>query len=86
MVVQDSEIERDIISNNLILLNPREILEELRKIVIELKLKNTIFRANHASNYAPIRGTLPKDKEEILSQIDNVLKSKNYRPEFLRGL
>lgn len=86
MVVPGAEIENDVKSGSLTLLNPQQILQELRTIVEGLKLTNTVFRANHASNYAEIRGTLPWDKENILAQIDDALKIGKYKPDFLRGL
>lgn len=86
MVVRGSDIENDIKSGKITLLNPIEVLYELREIVEKLELTSTIFRANHASNYAEIRGTLSKDKKEILSQIEDALVIGDYKPEFLRGL
>ena len=70
------------------LLNTLEIYPELRKIVEGLNVTNCIFRVNHASNYVPIRGTLPKDKDEILKTIDYVIEtgSNEFKPEWMRGL
>ena len=65
------------------------LLEELRQLVSELALSNCRFSANHASNYLPLRGTLPGDKEALLRILDRVLTSRDERylkPEFLRGL
>jgi radical SAM superfamily enzyme YgiQ (UPF0313 family) len=68
-------------------LNAREDLEELRLTIEHLDLTGTIFRTNHASNFLPISGTLPKDKARILETIDACLAGKiPTRPEWLRGL
>jgi radical SAM superfamily enzyme YgiQ (UPF0313 family) len=68
-------------------LSPTELLVELRTLVEGLTLEGTIFRANHASNYLPLGGRFPKDKESILEQIDGALEGHvNLKPEFLRGL
>ena len=68
-------------------LEPRELLEELRLFVEGLDLDGTVFRANHASNYLPLGGRFPKDKPEILAQIDRALRGETgLRPDFLRGL
>jgi len=43
----------------------------------------------HASNYLAVRGTLPDDRDRMLSRIDFVLKQRDerlLRPEYLRGL
>jgi radical SAM superfamily enzyme YgiQ (UPF0313 family) len=86
MVVPGSEIATNVDSGNITLLTPDLTLLELRKMVEQLELTNTIFRANHASNYAPIRGTLPSEKESILAQIDEALKKGVYKLESFRGL
>ncbi len=86
MVLVGSDIASDIDSGRITLLNPNQALRELHKMVERLEVTDTIFRANHASNYAPIRGRLPGDKESILAQIDDALKSGVYKPEFMRGL
>lgn len=71
-------------------LTPFEYLEEMGVIISNLNLYNgCIFRSNHASNYLPIGGRLPEDKEEILKFIKEVISRKDtslLRPEFLRGL
>ena len=47
-----------------------------------------MFRTNHASNYLPLAGTLPQDKERLLLTIDRALAEGEsiLRPEYLRGL
>ncbi|MBC8451441.1 MAG: radical SAM protein [Planctomycetes bacterium] len=70
-------------------LTPAELTLELRTFVAGLELKSTIFRSNHASNYLPLGGTLPKDKQRLVAELDAVLVSedpRNYRPEWVRGL
>jgi radical SAM superfamily enzyme YgiQ (UPF0313 family) len=71
------------------LLSPFEFLAELKGIIENSSFTNCFFSSMHASNYLSIRGTLPADKERILSQIQRVLDegdSSKLRPEFLRGL
>ena len=53
---------------------------ELKHFISNLNLENTVFRSDHASNYLPLKGTLGKDKEAMLSQIDQAL----YQPETVR--
>jgi len=36
-------------------------------------LSRCIFFTNHASNYLPLRGTLPQDKARLLSMLDAAL-------------
>jgi radical SAM superfamily enzyme YgiQ (UPF0313 family) len=63
------------------------LLRELRIIVAECKPTDTVFRSNHASNYLPIEGRLPRDREAILKSIDAALSGDApVRAEWLRGL
>ena len=67
-------------------LNPLETLQELRWLVEDLDY-STVFRCNHASNYLPLKGNLPEDKEGLLSTLDyGMAHPELLRPEFLRGL
>jgi len=63
------------------------LLTELRWFVEETHLSSAIFRSNHASNYLPIGGRLPRDREAILASIDEALAGRvQLRPEWARGL
>ena len=63
------------------------LLRELRTIVAETNPTEAIFRANHASNYLPIGGRLPRDRHAILEQIDAALSGiVPTRAERVRGL
>ncbi len=70
-------------------LTPLELTRELRTFVAHLDLSGAIFRSNHASNYLPLGGTLPKDRQAILAALDGVLAAPgdaDFVPEHLRGL
>ncbi len=63
------------------------LLRELRIIVAETNPTDTIFRCNHASNYLPIGGRLPRDREAILDRIDTARTGDApLRSEWSRGL
>jgi radical SAM superfamily enzyme YgiQ (UPF0313 family) len=65
------------------------MLEELRTIVAESEFSRCRFSSNHASNYLPLRGTLPGDKAAMLELLDEVIARGDERllkPEGLRGL
>ena len=70
------------------LISPEEMLAELRRVIENLNLSNCVFRTNHASNYLPLRGTLPQDKERLLGILDAALTGGRdaLRPEAWRGL
>jgi hypothetical protein len=47
----------------------------------------TYFTCNHASNYVPLTGRLPRAKAAILVALDAALAGDvPLKPEFLRGL
>jgi radical SAM superfamily enzyme YgiQ (UPF0313 family) len=63
------------------------LLTELRVIVEGAAPSNALFRTNHASNYLPLGGRLPQDRERILGILDDALTGKiPLRPEWSRGL
>jgi radical SAM superfamily enzyme YgiQ (UPF0313 family) len=63
------------------------LLTELRWFVEEAHPTAAIFRSNHASNYLPIGGRLPRDRESILASIDEARAGRSpLRPEWARGL
>lgn len=64
-----------------------QMLGELRTIVALASPTDAIFRTNHASNYLPLAGRLPRDRDRIVATIDGALAGDVLlRPEWLRGL
>ena len=69
------------------MLEPNEMLAELRTMIADTHLSRGLFHANHASNYLPIRARLPRDKEMTLRLIDQALDGEiALKPENLRAL
>ena len=69
------------------LIDPPEMLAELRTMIASTNLTRGLFHANHASNYLPIRARLPRDKDATLYLIDQALAGKvGLKPEYLRAL
>ncbi|HJX69604.1 MAG TPA: radical SAM protein [Dehalococcoidia bacterium] len=71
------------------LISPIQSLEELKTIIENSNFTNCFFSSMHASNYFSVRGTLPRDKERMLKEIEGVLAARDpalLRPEFLRGM
>jgi radical SAM superfamily enzyme YgiQ (UPF0313 family) len=65
------------------------MVRELREIVAHTNVSDCLFRSNHASNYLPVGGRLPHDKNEILRALDMVLAAPEkamLRPESWRQL
>lgn len=64
-----------------------QMFEELRSIVDLARPTHAVFRTNHASNYLPLKGVLPDDRERIVATIDAALDGRiALRPESSRGL
>lgn len=81
--------EQEIMGGGFKLIDKRQSLQEVRWFVEDLELTDCKFGSEHASNYLPISGTLPRDKAEILRLIDTALSdlsSKMLRPDWARGL
>lgn len=69
------------------LLCQEDILRETQLIVENLDSPGSVFRANHASNYLNLSGTLNKDKERILEVLNRAINGKVYlKGEKYRGL
>ena len=71
------------------LLTPFEALTELRTLLGALNVSHCVFRSNHASNYLPLRATLPQDRNDLLQTLDSVIKHQSLeqlRPDYWRGL
>jgi radical SAM superfamily enzyme YgiQ (UPF0313 family) len=69
------------------LIEPVEMLQEIRTMIEHTELSDGLFHANHASNYLPIRAKFPEDKEKTLHLIDEALGGRvALKPEFLRAL
>jgi radical SAM superfamily enzyme YgiQ (UPF0313 family) len=64
-----------------------EMLREAEDIIKGLELRATTFRSDHASNYLPLEGRFPRDKEALLGNLRSALEGERpLRPEFRRGL
>jgi radical SAM superfamily enzyme YgiQ (UPF0313 family) len=89
MVVPGTELHRMVTAGEFVVPEPLEMLKEVRVTIEHIEgASNCVFRTNHASNYLPLAGTLPQDKERLLLTIDRALAEGEsvLRPEFLRAL
>jgi radical SAM superfamily enzyme YgiQ (UPF0313 family) len=63
------------------------LLAELRTMIDLARPTDAVFRTNHASNYLPLAGRLPRDRARIVSVIDAALAGRiPLRAERARGL
>jgi len=52
-----------------------EVVSELYMLIQHLELDKTVFRANHSSNPVPLAGRFPQDKQNLLDEIQKMLRS-----------
>ena len=87
MLIPGTPLFQDFKAGDFTLIEPAEMLQELRTMIAHTDLSRGLFHANHASNYLPIKARLPRDKEATLQLIDNALAGKiSLKPEYLRAL
>lgn len=68
-------------------ITPRESMEEARLLLEHLDVDPLHFTCDHASNYVPLKGSLPEDRAAFLAQLDQALADgTGMRPEWMRGL
>lgn len=70
-------------------LTQAELFKEMLMLLNTLSLDKTIFRSDHASNYLVLKGTLGKDKDRLIAQIETAInqpQSIALRQEWQRGL
>jgi radical SAM superfamily enzyme YgiQ (UPF0313 family) len=87
MLIPGTPLHDDYAAGKFSLIEPIEMLSELRIMIEHTHLSNGLFHANHASNYLPIRAKFPEDKQKTLALIDEALSGRvKLKPEFLRAL
>ena len=65
------------------------LFREMRTLLNELELEQTIFRSDHASNYLVLKGTLGRDKQKLVDMVNAALQNPGaaaLRQEWQRGL
>ena len=89
ILVPGTPLHKEFVEGRFRLPDPFGLINELRIMIAESSFSHCVFRSNHASNYLPVKATLPEDKKRILEAIDAVIESRDerrLRPEFLRAL
>jgi len=89
MLVPGTAMHHKVASGEVVLPDQVGMLRELREIVAHTDVSDCLFRSNHASNYLPVGGHLPRDKAAMLATLDKVLRAPEavqLRPETWRAL
>lgn len=86
MLDEPAPILKEIREGRLTLLEPEDVLAEMRLFLQHVDSEGTVFRSNHASNYIVLRGNLNRDIPSMLEYLDEVEAQRRFRPERYRAL
>jgi len=89
IVVPGTPLAEEVRKGTFVVPDPYMLLEELEIMIENTNPTHMFFASNHASNYLPVKGWLPEEKEKMLKSIRYVLDQKDpsmLRPEFMRAL
>jgi len=89
MVVEDTPLRKAQASGKFVLPSRIGLLEELKVLLENLKLKRGLLTTGHASNYMPLRVVFPYQREEAVAKLSDVIERKDetvLKPEWMRGL
>ena len=70
-------------------LNQQALFAEMEQFIQALKLKRTVFRSDHASNWLVLKGVLGAEKDRMLKEVRQAMhspESAKLRPDWARGL
>lgn len=86
MLDEPAPILKEIREGRLTLLEPEDVLAEMRIFLQHVDSEGTVFRSNHASNYIVLRGNLNRDIPSMLEYLEEVEEQRRFRPERYRAL
>ena len=90
MLLPNTQLYREFQNGTFILPDKFSLLRELKLIIEHMDVHDRcMFTSNHASNYLPIKATLPEQKPDVLELLNRVIESGNeelLKPEHLRAL
>ena len=82
----ETPLMRDWQEGRFYLMNPVEIAQETLVLLEHIDCEGSIFRANHASNYVNLAGTLNRDREAMCNRLRQALEGKvRFKSEAFRA-
>lgn len=82
----ETPLMRDWKEGRFYLMNPVEIAHETLILLEHIDTEGSVFRANHASNYVNLAGTLNRDREAMIGRLRQALEGKiNFKSEAFRA-
>lgn len=89
MPAPGTEFYQSVANGTIKIPNPFGITKELILLLENTDLRTSVFTANHASNYIPIKIAGEKRKDAVVKQLQLIVEKKDnskIKPDFLRGL
>nr|WP_211341215.1 radical SAM protein [Desulfoglaeba alkanexedens] len=87
MLLPNTELGQKAACGAFELMDPPEMLAELREMIAHTHLSGGLFLSNHASNYLPLKVRMPAEKAKALAAIDAALRGDvRLKPEWMRAL
>lgn len=86
MIEEEAVLYKKIKAGEMELLQPEDVMEEMRLFLEHVDSEGTVFRSNHASNYVMLKGTLNKDRDLMLAQVKKAEEDCLFRRENHRRL
>ena len=87
MVLPNTPLADQVRRGEFQLMEPAELLAELREMLAHTHMTRGLFLSNHASNYLPLKVRMPGGKEKALALIDAALRGEvRLKPEWMRAL
>lgn len=82
----DTPMKRDYEQGRFYLMNPVEIAAETLTLLTYIDCEGSVFRANHASNYVNLSGTLNRDRAQMCERLRQALDGNvQFRSEAFRA-
>ncbi|MCW8328883.1 radical SAM protein [Photobacterium sp. SDRW27] len=75
--IEGTVLFRQMVKGDFKLLEPYEVLEEMRILLEHIELKDLYVDGTHASNLLPVKGSLKESKSEMLASINKYLLNKD---------
>ena len=77
----------DVKSGKFSFMTPEQIaVETLLLLSLARPETECVFRSNHASNYVPLKGTLPYDNDRLMKTLEAALKNGAFKDDYFRLL
>lgn len=71
---KNTPLGNDVLAGRFTVASPERILEECKLLIENLDVNPLHFTSNHASNYLPLKGTLPDERSHFVQLIEKAQK------------